>query len=184
MKLVSAIILAGGHSSRMGQNKAELDFHGCSFLQHQVDKLRAVGVEDIVISGYPKAISGTKFVPDIYPGRGPLSGIHAGLLAIKNPCALVIAVDTPLLPKELLEKLMESHSYGITIVKCGEELEPLIGIYDKALFDACEDILRGTKTSIRRLMAKAGFETLEYTGDPALLMNCNTPAEYQKIQEL
>lgn len=180
----SAIILTGGYSSRMGQNKAELDFHGVSLLRHQVNKICTLGVEDIVIAGDCTPITGTRAVTDVYPHRGPLSGIHAGLMAIYEPRALVLAVDTPLVPLETLKDLMKKHGGGISVLSHGAELEPLIGVYDKALFKACEDILHGENSSLRRLFQMAGVSTVEYTGDPALLLNCNTPEEYRKILEL
>ena len=183
-KQISAILLAGGYSSRMGRNKAELDFHGVSFLQHQVNKLRAAGIADIVVAGYPTCIEGTRSVMDIYPHRGPLSGIHAGLLAVKESKALVLAVDTPLVPVSLLEELTGRHRMGITLVSCGGEVEPLIGVYDKKLLPECEQLLRGSVTSLRRLFGMVGVSTVEYTGDPKLLMNCNTPEEYKKITDI
>lgn len=180
-KRLSAIILAGGYSSRMGRNKAELSFHGVSFLQHQVNKLRSLGVEELLIAGYPGAPDGCRYVPDVYPHRGPLSGIHAGLLAAKEPRALVLAVDTPLVPESLLEELIEAHKTGITIVSCGSEIEPLIGVYDRALYRDCERLLRTADSSLRRLFQRVGVTTVEYRGDPALLINCNTPEDYRKI---
>ena len=126
-KRISAIILAGGFSSRMWREKAELDFHGVTFLRHQVFKLQSLGIKDIVVSGYENAPEGCRFVPDVYPHRGPISGIHAGLLAIKEDRALVLAVDTPLVPERLLQGLIGRHRAGITLVTCQGEIEPLIG---------------------------------------------------------
>jgi len=180
-KLISAIILAGGYSSRMGRCKALLDFHGVSFLQNQIDKLRAVGIEDIVVSGYAMPIEGTRAILDIYPHCGPMSGLHAGLLAIRNPSALVVAVDIPLVPNALLEQLIQNHKRGITVVSHNEKIEPLIGVYDKSLSLECEKLLQAGDASIRRLFKKSDFSVLEYTGEPMLLMNCNTPKEYAEI---
>lgn len=178
LKQVSAIVLAGGQSSRMGCDKAELPFRGVTLLQHQVNKLHSMGIDDIVISGYAKPVKGTLSVPDIYQSRGPLGGIHAGLQKVKNASALVLAVDTPLLPTSLLEHLIRSHREGITLIAHDGEIEPLIGIYDRALAQECEAILKGTGSSIRRLLDRAAYSTLEYTGELQLLTNCNTPEEY------
>ena len=61
---VSAVILAGGRSSRMGRSKAELPFGGGTFLSCQADKLRALGIRDIVVSGYPAPPEGVRCVGD------------------------------------------------------------------------------------------------------------------------
>ena len=177
----SAIVLAGGYSLRMGRNKAELDFHGKSFVQHQVDKIRRLGIEDIVLAGYSAALEGARFAPDLYPHRGPLSGIHAGLLAIREPCALVLPVDTPLVPEALLRELIQAHRSGVTLTAFRGDVEPLIGVYDRALAQRCEDILQGSATSIRQLLHRVPLTALPYAGDPRLVANCNTPEEYERI---
>ena len=179
----SAILLAGGFSSRMGRCKAELDWHGVPLVRHQAEKLRSLGIGEIVLSGYAAPVEGTVYAPDLIPHRGPLSGIHAGLLAVHDPCALVIPVDAPLLPEELLRRLIRAHTGGVTLVSHGGEPEPLIAVYDRALAGDCEEILRGPRTSVRRLLERAETRTLEYTGDLRLLANCNTPEEYREICE-
>ena len=100
---------------------------------------------------------------------------------MKEPKALVLAVDTPLVPVSLLAELVLRHRRGITLVSCGGEAEPLIGVYDKELFRDCGEILCGTAASLQKLFQKFVATPLEYRGDPALLMNCNTPEEYWEI---
>lgn len=179
----SAVVLAGGRSTRLGQNKALLPYHGVSFVQHQVRKLHELGVEDVIISGYEGPVAGTTFAPDIYPHFGPLSGMHAGLSAIANTAALVLAVDTPLLPVELLRALAEAHSGGITILEHGGKMEPLIGVYDGALAAVCEEVLRSGGRSVRALLDRVGYRTVRYQGDEKLLLNCNTPEDYALLTE-
>ena len=181
MEQCSAIILAGGYSSRMGRNKAELDFHGVSFLQHQVNKLRTIGIEDLVIAGYSSTMEETYTVTDVYPHRGPLGGIHAGLLAVQNRSALVLAVDTPLVPEELLRRLVETHREGATVVTSEKGLEPLIAVYDKQLTSACERLLQGESSSLHFFLHTVGYTALPFSGDRRLLVNCNTPEDYRAI---
>lgn len=178
--MTSGIILAGGFSSRMGQNKAEMDFHGQSLLECQIDKLRRIGLEDIVVAGILSSKANVRSVPDLYPRRGPLAGLHAGLLAVRGTEALVLAVDTPLVPEALLSMLLSRHRGGITVVSCNGEIEPLIGVYDKTLAADCESLLQGENRSLRQLFRQTAVTTLDYNGDPDLLMNCNTEAEYRK----
>ena len=97
----SAILLAGGQSTRMGRDKAALDFHGKSLLRYQAEKLRRIGIEDLVIAGGDVSLPGARTVQDRFPGHGPLGGLHAALEQIENPSALVLPVDTPLVPEVL-----------------------------------------------------------------------------------
>ncbi len=182
-KTVSAILLAGGISSRMGCDKAELAFRGKPLIRYQTDRLSTLGIKDIVIAGYPKPPEGTRFAPDVYPRRGPLSGLHAGLLAVENPCALLLAVDTPLVPAALLRELIEAHRGGITLAAMEGEPEPLIGVYDRALARDCEAVLQGERTSMRQLFERVKPALVPYRGDPLLLLNCNTPEEYKTLCE-
>ena len=181
---VSAVILAGGRSSRMGRSKAELPFGGGTFLSCQADKLRALGIRDIVVSGYPAPPEGARCVGDVFPDRGPLGGIHAGLQAIAGDRAVVLAVDTPLVPGEFLRELIARHRGGVTLASLRGRAEPLIGVYDKALVSSCERILRGEDTSIRRLLETAECSLVEFPGDPRLLTNCNSPEEYDLVLSL
>ena len=172
---LSAAVLAGGYSTRMGQDKAALPFAGGTLLTHQVRKLRALGIGDVLISGAEPG------VPDVYPHRGPLSGIHACLLAAKHDAVLFLSVDIPLVPETALLSLIEAHTGGVTLLEYEGEIEPLIGIYDRALAEDCEAILKTERTSVRRLLDRVTVRTVPYTGDPALLLNCNTPENYQAL---
>lgn len=178
----TGILLAGGYSSRMGRSKAELPFGGVTMIEHQVRKLRMLGIGDIVIAGYETPIPGTRYVPDVYPHRGPLSGIHAGLCAAQNERCLVLSVDAPLLPFEALSALLETHTEGITALEHGGQLEPLLAVYDRSLAGLCEEILRGERSSVRGLFDRVGLHTLPSPLPYVFFSNCNTPEEYAALR--
>ena len=179
---LSGILLAGGYSSRMGANKAELPFGGLRMIDWQVQRLRLLGIDDILIAGYEGAVEGGRFVPDIVPHRGPLSGIHAGLSAAEREACLVLSVDAPLVPFSVLFTLMERHRTGITVLEHGGQLEPLIGVYDRSLAPLCGELLAGERSSVKRLFDAAGCTALPCGAEPHLLANCNTPEEYRSLQ--
>lgn len=184
---ISAIILAGGMSSRMGKCKAELDWNGTTLIEHQVKKLRSLGIDDIVISGYPKPIEGTCFAADKYLLKGPLGGIHAGLLAAVNSHCLVLSVDTPLVPVETLYGLIQAHidgSANITVLSHGDKIEPLIAVYERWLSSIAEQILQSDNTSVRVLFRRAGISRFEFRGDEMLLYDCNTPEEFDRAVQI
>ncbi len=179
----SAVILAGGKSSRMGSCKAELPWGGKTLVEHQANKIMALGIGDIMVSGYSRPVDGTRYVPDIYPEKGPLGGIHACLCAAKKAACFVISVDAPLFAPDEMKMLMEAHLAGdspITVAgHCGT-LEPLIGVYDCDLSDAAESILQGTNTSVKRLIDKVGVNVCEFSNGNSA-RNCNTPAQYKQL---
>lgn len=177
----SAILLAGGKSSRMGSSKAELPFGGMRMIDYQVQRLISLGIEDIVVAGRAGEVSGARCVPDERAYLGPLGGLKSGLAAAKNNKCLVLSVDAPLVPFAVLFELMRRHRSGITIAEHGGQLEPLIGIYDRSLTDDCAALLNTARTSVRRLFDKASFQALHFEIDPLLLSNCNTPEEYARM---
>jgi len=188
----SAILLAGGYSSRMGKNKAELPFGGMRMLDYQVHRLRLLGIEEILIAGYSGSLAysdrsgcgndpAVRIVPDLFPHRGPLSGIHAGLTAAGHASCLVLSVDAPLVPYSVLLELIEQHIAGVTVLGHDGQVEPLIGVYDRALAPLCGEILAGENSSVRQLFARADFRVFPSKAEPLLLSNCNTPEEYARL---
>ncbi len=177
----SAILLAGGASSRMGANKAELPFGGLRMLDHQLRRLRMLGITDIVVAGYDGEAAGAHCVPDIVPRRGPLSGIHAGLIAAAHDACLVLSVDAPLVPFSVLSALMERHAAGATVLSHDGQTEPLIGVYDRALAPLCARLLAGEHASVMRLLDLAGARQLPAQAGAEMLANCNTPEEYRRL---
>ena len=179
----SAAVLAGGRSTRMGQDKASLPFDGSTLLEFQVQKLRRLGIEDIMISGSGLEVPDTRFVPDILPHLGPLSGIHACLLEAKCEAVLFISVDTPLIPPEVLQELMNAHTGGVTLLSHENQIEPLLGVYDTALAGLCETILHSGRTGVRSLLDQTDVRFVPYEKDAGVFLNCNTPEDYQKVLE-
>ena len=105
-KLVG-LVLAGGHSLRMGQDKSRLNWQGQPLYQHMVSLLGRAGIDRVLLSG-----SGfSSGVADILPGKGPLSGIHAAFAELEDDDRLfVIPVDMPLLPVKAIRWLCTEPS--------------------------------------------------------------------------
>ena len=82
----------------MGRDKASLPFRGSTLLEWQADKLRRLGVRDLMLSGCRRDLPGARLIPDELPGRGPLSGMHACFQRAAHPHCLVLSVDAPWCP--------------------------------------------------------------------------------------
>ena len=104
---LSGFVLAGGKSTRMGQDKAAVTLNGLTLLQHALAALREV-CGDVAILGKQELYGALGPVcEDIFPGCGPLGGIHAALSSSKTQFNLIIAVDTPFLSPEFLSYLAD-----------------------------------------------------------------------------
>lgn len=184
MNRISAILLAGGLSSRMGVDKATLPFRGFTLLEWQLRKLNNLDIKDILLSGREASTSKVRCVLDEFPRCGPLGGIHACLKQARFPSCLVSSVDVPLVPEQVLLELIEAHQHSqarITILTHGSKWEPLIGIYDSGLWRDAEPILRSGNTAVRRLLQTVGFDTFPCSEDDSLFCNCNTPQDYEGL---
>ncbi len=176
---VSGCVLAGGSSKRMGTDKALLKLGDKTFLEIQIDKLKSMGIEDILyVRGEDVGVPGARRVTDLYPERGPLGGIHAGLQACENNCCLFLGVDVPLVPEDFLKELIVRHTSGITIAQSKGHDEPLIAIYDAELADVIPPLIKDHGTPVRELFKYASLRRVPYTGPEGLLKNCNTPEDY------
>jgi len=110
---LSVIVLAGGASTRMGQNKLWLTLDGQPLIERVLRRIRPIS-DDIIISANepaPYARSArtlgitAQTVTDHYAGAGPLAGLHAGLLAARHDLTLLIAGDMPFISIDLVRTL-------------------------------------------------------------------------------
>jgi len=100
---VAGYVLAGGKSSRMGQDKALLELAGKSLVALAVEKLRRVCEDVHILSSRPELEMFAPLVPDVHPGCGPLGGIEAALLHSPYEWNLFLPVDMPFVPASFLE---------------------------------------------------------------------------------
>ena len=133
---VSAVILAGGQSRRLGIDKSLLELDGESLLERTVHKLHALSDDIVVVTNSPENYKHlaleARFVPDEQPGAGALMGIYSGLKAADHDSALVVACDMPFLNVPLLRYMVpEIASHDVVVPRLGEFLEPLHAVYSK-----------------------------------------------------
>jgi len=132
----SAVILAGGKSSRMGRDKAFLEFEGQTLLSRQIQLARETGSKEIFISGRADtnySAFGCRVLTDKFRNAGPLAGIERALEACSSPLVLVLAVDMPNLNAGLLRRLASHCAENAgAIFRTGGDFEPLAAIYSKA----------------------------------------------------
>ena len=152
---VAAFILAGGMSSRMGQDKALVLWEGRTLLQRALAVAGEV-TPDVSILGPRGRFEGSgKVLEDVYPRRGPLGGIHAALSFTETELNLVLAVDLPFVTWELLGYLI-SRAKGTeaiaTVPRFAEGWQPLCAIYRKSFVSVADEALRGGRNAIHPLL--------------------------------
>ena len=167
------VVLAGGLSSRMGRDKALLDWHGKSLLQHQFDTISVI-CRKVVVSG---SYTGFDCVEDTTRCRGPLGGILSVAEIYRDSALLIIPVDMPLLTVPMLSRLMESG------VSCSFSEQPLPAFFPNArrLIEASEILANGldSRFSIKSIHCLLASLTLQ--SDIACLVNANTPEQWRLL---
>lgn len=183
-----AVILCGGASRRMGRDKAALTLEGRSFLDRLIralsdfpELLLAVG------EGADGMAHGLPAVPDVYPGCGPMAGLHAALSACASPALLAVPCDLPLftaaLGAHLCGSLRPDDDALIVRTRDGG-LHPTCGVYRKSAAQVMEACLAAGDYSIRRALARMRVHELDLSATPfpdALLTNINTPEDYRRL---
>lgn len=188
MSDVTAFVLAGGKSSRMGTDKAFLTFAGKTLLAHAVEIASVTG--DVKIVGDP-----TKFAPygevvrDIFPGQGPLAGIHAALRSSGTDLNVMLAVDMPFVTDAFISSLVRRASNTlktVTVPLSGGRLQPLCAVYRREFADVAESALRAGRNKIDPLFTPeltCVIEECELAAlafSPAMFDNLNTVDEFER----
>lgn len=191
----SAIVLAGGQSRRLGQDKSLLVLDGQPLLVRTVGRLEALSDDLIVVANDPGRYAPlqlhARLVPDERPDVGSLMGILSGLRVARYPYALVVACDMPFLSVTLLRHLLSlAPGYDVVIPRLGDEVEPLHAVYSRSCLPAMEQILaQGRRRIIAffdmvrvRHVPQAEIDSL----DPEHLsfLNINTPEDWLRVQAL
>jgi molybdopterin-guanine dinucleotide biosynthesis protein A len=148
----SAVILAGGKSSRMGRDKAFLEIGGETLLAGQIKIVRAAGAAEIFISGRAEidyCRFGQKVLLDKFSAAGPLAGVERALAAANWPRVLVLAVDLPAMDADFLSALAGNGADNLgAIPRVAGNLEPLAAFYPKAALPLVESLLEAGENSV------------------------------------
>jgi len=189
----AAYLLAGGRSTRMGGNKAFLNFRGQTLLERARTTLSAA-CGNVTIVGDPEPFASYgQVVSDVFPGCGPLAGIHAALKHSSAEVNLMLAVDMPFVSSDLLKFLLEAATDTnamVTVPRTIRGLQPLCAVYRRAFAPFAERALREGRYKIDATFAEVpihviGGEKLAAAGfSDKDFFNVNTPGDYRMADEL
>jgi molybdopterin-guanine dinucleotide biosynthesis protein A len=183
---ISAVLLAGGQSRRMGEDKARMLFRGAPLWKSQLGLLRRIEFEKIFVSARidpPWRPADVDLVLDAQPSRGALSGIAATLSRIKSDHLLALAIDIPFMNEAYLRKLCGQIKSNVGIVPMLENrAEPLAAIYPRDAGAEFARALSGDDFSLQPLVRRlVALEKLQPMGvlpeERFLFRNLNEPRD-------
>jgi len=199
---ITGIILSGGKSKRMGINKSLLKIGNKSLIEIIHEILADLFEEIILSTNEPQLYKFLKLKSynDIYPHKGPLSGIHSCLINSKTDKSFIISCDMPFMTSEMIEYLVNyKFNKPIVVAKANGFVQQLCGLYNKSCLSIMEKILsentEGENRSVRQekrrckvleLINKAGAEIIDaetlpfYNKD--LFFNMNSTDDYTYVK--
>ncbi|MGA9799427.1 MAG: molybdenum cofactor guanylyltransferase [Terriglobales bacterium] len=189
---VSGFVLAGGKSSRMGQDKAFLELGGRTLLAQALEKVRAVTANTWIVGSAAKFAGFGPVVEDVFPACGPLGGIQAALTATSTDLNLVTAVDMPFLQLDFLNYLIaraRASNAVVVVPRAGGGLQPLCAIYRKKFVEVAQRSLRAGNNKVGSLFAEVHTlvveeSELQQSGfAEEMFRNLNTEPEWQEAKQ-
>jgi molybdopterin-guanine dinucleotide biosynthesis protein A len=194
--MLSLAILAGGPSSRMGQDKALMPLLGRPLIQRVLERLSRIADEVILSTNAPAEYAFLKIrtLPDMKAGQGALGGLYTILEAAKYPHVAAVACDMPFASPALFEYELElslKNEADVVIPSTAEGLEPLHAIYRR---ETCLPIIRAALEAKSYKMTGWLHEanvrvvppevTVQFDPKGLAFKNLNTPEEFAQAEEL
>ena len=194
MSRSAGAILAGGKSSRMGQNKAAMTISGETLLHRLVRRLSAA-VDEVLVIGLAPSMpaispSAARVVADIVPAVGPLGGLYTALSATTCDRVFLVACDMPFVQPGLVRAMLALSEANVTteavVVPDVQRAQPLHAVYTKGCLPAVERALASEARSLRALLAQLSVLTIDANimrdEDPRGIstFNVNTPADWKR----
>ncbi len=186
-QLGTAIILAGGKSSRMGFDKQLIKYKDKPLVEYIIERLNSLFEEIIVVTNTPGIykIDSIKIISDELSGYGPLGGIHAGLKHASSGFSYVTACDMPEINTAYIDYMIElirQHSYKAeaVVTRFGEWLEPFNAFYTKALVNKIEEQIAQGNCKISTVLEASNTLYIDeayarrYSPDWSMFKNINT----------
>lgn len=191
--ILSAIILCGGLSKRMGTDKGLIILDGEPIIVRVLDKIKDYFGEVLIIlrdgeqkREYLKILKDEKNVKiftDIIKGQGPLGGLLTGLLKINSEYALVVPCDSPFITREFIENYLriDFQEYDAIIPVWDDgRIEPLHAIYNKKISDRIYKLLSKNERRVSTLVKTINSRLIPVNElDPSLesFRNVNRPED-------
>lgn len=190
----AAIILSGGKSSRMGKNKALLKLNEKTTIERMVDILKIYFDDIILVTNDMESYQflGVKMVSDHYPGKGPLAGFHAGLMASDYDVNFITACDMPFISGELastLVNMIDHHDALVPVIN--GKMQTLCAVFQKKSVAKIEECIENGRLPIKHLLehlnvlyvTEKELQAYSNIDMERVFFNMNHPHEYEDAKK-
>jgi len=186
----TGIILAGGKSSRMGEDKGLMLLDGIPMVEHIIQVFKHLNLPILIISNNEKYQQfGFPVFPDLVTEKGPAGGILTALSKTKTLINIIVSCDTPFVTEELILFLFKQHqNYQVTYPVHENRAHPLIGIYEKETFQYFQESIDVGELKLRTILKKAKINRVKlpssfFLNKKNCLANINTREELNTFKK-
>ncbi|HET8860931.1 molybdenum cofactor guanylyltransferase [Marivirga sp.] len=187
---IEIFLLAGGKSSRMGEDKGLASLAGKSILHYTLETLRLLDIPITIIahdSRYEKFVE--KVIPDTIRDKGPMGGLHTVFLNSSADYVLLQSCDMPFVPVEAYYMLMDqAGGHEVIVAEIDGRINPLLALYHKFLRTKVESNIKNDKLKMLDLIANSHSKVVNLdklkTQNILAFANINTKEELEKIAKL
>lgn len=189
---VTGFVLAGGKSSRMGQDKAFMQLGGRTLLAHALERAQAATGNAWIVGSKEKFSAFGPVVEDVYSGRGPLAGIQAALAGTRTELNLITALDMPFLKLDFLKYLINrarASPAAVVLPRAGGGWQPLCAVYRRDFAEVAQRSLSAGKNKVDALFAEVQTLVLDQTEleregfGEEMFRNLNTKQDWQEAKQ-
>jgi molybdopterin-guanine dinucleotide biosynthesis protein A len=193
---ITGVLLAGGKSRRMGQDKRFLELEGQTLLERAISRLEQIFADILVVVAEPDpqlALLRHAVVTDLIPGCATLGGLYTGLSLARHPRIFACACDMPFLDRAVIERMIRlSQGADVVMAKLATGLQPMHAIYSKACLPYLERMARANQLKVQELATETALtvrlvaENELVDLDPRFLsfLNINTQADLEFARKL
>lgn len=185
---MQGVVLTGGKSSRMGTDKALIEFEGQTLLDHAVNRISEV-VGSVFLSGAHQVEKLTS-IPDAIAGLGPMAGIVASAEFTKDDI-LVLACDMPLVNEQLLQFILSRWSSRVDAVVPTDDhgRQPLCAIYNQSALPILKEALKAGKQKMQLMLNELDVQYIDMVHEfpnysPNLFFNVNSPEDLDQLNSM
>jgi molybdopterin-guanine dinucleotide biosynthesis protein A len=177
---LTAIILAGGKSSRMGQDKGLVLYRGKRMVEHVVEICRKLTPEILISANNPEyGFLEYRLIEDRFKEAGPIGGIHAALAASETEGNIFCPCDMPGIKPSVFEKILEEKKNFQVVVAAGSsgKIYPVLGYYNKNVLPVIEKQIEKGDFKMQHLLKELNVQTVVFPEET--LKNINYPEDLQ-----
>lgn len=182
---MTAFILAGGKSSRMGMNKGLCTLRNKNFINLLINELEILSKQIILVTAVKEYdIFEIEKIEDIIPEKGPVGGIYTALSKSTTEDNLIVSCDIPLVRLEVLKLLVEDYSDSDVVqLATRDKNMPLIARYKKKLAPFFLEKIKKNDLKLNKILKELQVKTIVVSEEQEKqLQNINTPEELKQIQ--